>query len=147
MRNEQALADAQHRVRQVVRAHDQLGRCLGFVRDLRQDVAASHDVLLFLRRPILGEEHLDVHLPQKVFRFFDVRAAREFLEKIQERVAGFDEFPFLAQFRGGLEIREGHIRHRLDGNLAAFLLLDFALGLNKQVVAKKRRPAEDHDRE
>ena len=62
MRNEQALADVQHDPVQIVRAHDQLGRALRFHRHPRQNVAALHDVFLFLGRRIFGEQDFHVHI-------------------------------------------------------------------------------------
>ena len=50
MRNEQVLADMQHRAAHIVHPHNQLRRRLQFPRNLSQHVSGLYDVLNFFRR-------------------------------------------------------------------------------------------------
>ena len=60
MRNEQPIADVEHRRAHVVHAHDQLRRGLHLLCDARDDVAAFDDVFLLLGRRIFREQNLHV---------------------------------------------------------------------------------------
>ena len=117
------------------------------MRDFCQDVAAPHDVFLLFRRSIIGEQNLNVHVAEEIFRFLEVEAAGIFLEEKHQGVPGFGQLVFLAQLGCGLKFRETDIREGLDRNLAALLGDYFPLRLDEEVVTKKRSPSKNEDRE
>ena len=92
MRDEQLLADPQHRPAQVVGAHDQFRRGLELVRNPRQHVAAAHSVFLFFRRRIIGKQNTDVYFAEQILRFVDVKTARICLDECGQRRACFGQF-------------------------------------------------------
>ena len=107
MRNEQTLAHVEHRVVQIIRAHDQLRRGLCLGRDLGQDVPTSHDVFLLFGRTIIGKQDLGVHVAEEIFRFLEVETAGVFLEEENQGVPRFRQPVFLSKLGRRLKFRAG----------------------------------------
>ena len=124
------LADPQHRPAQVVGPHDQFRRGLDLVRNPRQHVAAAHDVFLFFRSRIIGEQNTDVYFAEQVLRFADVKTARIRLDECGQRRACFGQFAVAPEFLRSLEFRQADIRrwHSRGGR--------FALGAHHQFRAE-----------
>src|SRR2546430_9095987 len=124
-----------------------LGRSLRVPGHLREHVARLDDVVLLLRRGITREKDVDVHFAREVFGFFDVQAARIFLNEQRERAACFRQFSLLPQFRRRLKLRQAHIHGRPGSNLPALFFAYFDLRLKENVVAEKASSAKNDYRQ
>src|SRR5438445_5451146 len=76
-----------------------------------------------------------------------MQSARIFLDKNNQRVASFSEFPFLPQLRRRLKFRETNVWRRQLGDFSTLLLFHGDFFFDETVVTEPGGAAEDDQRQ